>query len=86
MPSACVSAGSLALRRRRFNARGAGSKDLTFRVTCITVKVDAGGPGVGKVRSYVLMRPAGVRMEVAERFKIEKVRALWKLVSGQGGN
>jgi hypothetical protein len=48
--------------------------------------VDAVGPIVGEVPRYVLVSPAGVRMEVAEGFKIEEVRALWKVVSGQGGS
>ena len=44
------------------------------------------GLGVSEVPRYVLVSPAGVRMEVAERFKIEEVRELWKVVSGQGGS
>ena len=81
-----VSAVSLSLWRRRYGARGAGSKDEAGRGTWIPVEVDAVGPIVGEVPRYVLVSPAGVRMEVAERFKIEEVRALWKVVSGQGGN
>ena len=81
-----VSAVSLALWRRRYGARGAGSKDEAGRGTWIPVEVHGVGPGVSEVPRYVLVSPAGVRMEVAERFKIEEVRALWKVVSGQGGS
>ena len=81
-----VSAVSLALWRRRYGARGAGSKDEVGRGTWIPVEVHGVGPAVGEVPRYVLVSPAGVRMEVAERFKIEEVRALWKVVNGQGGS
>ena len=71
-----MSAVSLSLWRRRYGARGAGSKDEAGRGTSIPVEVHVVGPIAGEVPRYVLVSPAGVRMEVAERFKIEEVRSL----------
>ncbi len=64
-----VSAVSLSLWRRRYGARGAGSKDEAGRGTSIPVEVHGVGLIAGEVSRYVLVSPAGVRMEVAQRFK-----------------
>jgi transposase-like protein len=76
-----VSAVSLSLWRWRYGARGAGSKDEAGRGAWILVEVHGVGPGVSEVPRYVLVSPAGVRMEVSERFKIEEVRAIWKVIT-----
>jgi len=81
-----VSAGSLALWRRRYDVTAEGSKDEAGRGTWLPVVLDADSAGAGEVQRYVLESPAGVRMEIPEQFDIDEVRALWKLVSGQGGS
>ncbi len=62
-----MSAGSLSLWRRRYGERGPASKDKAAQGTWILVEVAAVDPKVGEVPRYVLMSPAGVRMEIAER-------------------
>jgi len=81
-----VSAGSLALWRRRYRAAGVSSKDESDRGSWLPVVLEPVGSGACEVRRYVLESTAGARMEVPERFNIDEVRALWKLVNGQGGN
>lgn len=81
-----VSAGSLALWRRRYGAPAAGSKDETSGGSWLPVALEPFGPGACEAQRYVLESTSGVRMEVPERFNIDEVRALWKLVNGQGGS
>jgi hypothetical protein len=52
-----VSAGSLALWRRRYGARNAGSKDEAVRGTWIPVEEQGVGPDVGEMPRYVLVSP-----------------------------
>jgi transposase-like protein len=59
-----VSEGSLAPWRRRCGERGRGSKDEAGRGTWIPVEVEAFGPDVVEGPRYVLVSPAGARMEV----------------------
>lgn len=81
-----VSAGSLGLWRRRYRAAAESLKDESGRGSWLPVVLEPVGPGAGEVQRYVLESTAGARMEVPERFNIDEVRALWKLVNGQGGS
>jgi transposase-like protein len=81
-----VSAGSLALWRRRYQAAAESLKGESGRGSWLPVVLEPVGRGAGEVQRYVLESTAGARMEVPGRFNLDEVRTLWNLVNGPGGS
>ena len=80
-----VSVGSLAEWRRRYRAAGEGTKEGAIRGSWLPVVLETVSTGPSEMHGYVLENAAGSRMEVPERFNIDEVRALWKVIGEQGG-
>jgi len=79
-----VSVGSLAEWRRRYRAAGEGTKEGAIRGSWLPVVLETVSTGPSEMHGYVLENAAGSRIKVPERFNIDEVRALWKVIGEQG--